>query len=68
MAYVLQRGIRSEVGKSAWFDAERFNDRESALAARDFAVRKEALYAASDGRYSYTGTSQQPIRLVEVVA
>lgn len=67
-AFVLQRGIRSEVGKAAWFDAERFDDKERALFALKIAKAEDSYYVNGDGGYGYTGLRSQPIRLVEVVS
>lgn len=67
-AFILQRGIRSEVGKAAWFDAERFDDKERALFALKIAKADDSYYVNSDGGSGYTGRRGQPIRLIEVVS
>lgn len=68
MTYILQRSIRDEVGKQAWFDAESFDDKKRARAALKFAKADETYRVNSDGGSGYTGRRAQPIRLIEVMA
>lgn len=68
MTYILQRSIRSEVGKEAWFDDQRFDDKEQALAT----LRREKLFqearVSQFGGSNWSGVRAQRLRVLEVVA
>lgn len=68
MTYILQRSIRSEVGKEAWFDDQRFDDKDRALAT----LRREKAFQEARiiqyGGSNWSGIRAQQMRVLAVVA
>ena len=60
--FIFQRAV-----DGMWIDAEKFEDRETAIRARDFATRQQNARIDGRGGTGYTMERPQRTRVIEVI-